>query len=83
MKIDRAKTGRAKGTPNKITKDSREILFEIITNEINNLPSLLEELEPRERAYILTKLLPYILPKVTTAEQSICEPIIIEVPFNI
>ena len=83
MKIDRAKTGRAKGTPNKITRDSREILFEIITNEIHNLPSLLEELEPRERAYILTKLLPYILPKVTTAEQSIFEPIIIEVPFNI
>ena len=83
MKINRAKTGRAKGTPNKITRDSREILFEIITNEISNLPSLLEAMEPRERAYILTKLLPYILPKVTTIEQGNCEPIVIEVPFNL
>jgi hypothetical protein len=63
MKIDRQKTGRAKGTPNRITKESREILFEIVRNEICNLSSLLDNLEPRERAYILVKLLPFVVPK--------------------
>jgi hypothetical protein len=79
MKLDRFKTGRAKGTPNKITKESREILFEIIKNEIDNLPALLEQLEPRERAYILVKLMPYVMPKMNTDETALAEPIIIQV----
>ena len=79
MKIDRMKTGRAKGTPNKITKDSREILFTIVKNEIANLPTLLEQLEPREKAYILVKLLPFVMPKVNTDEIELPEPIIIQI----
>jgi hypothetical protein len=79
MKIDRMKTGRAKGTPNKITKDSREILFTIVKNEIANLPTLLEQLEPREKAYILVKLLPFVMPKVNKDEIEMNEPIIIQI----
>jgi hypothetical protein len=79
MKLDRLKTGRSKGTPNKITKESREILFEIVKNEIDNLPALLEQLEPRERAYILVKLMPYVIPKMNTDETSLAEPVIIQV----
>ena len=79
MKIDRMKTGRAKGTPNKITKDSREILFTIVKNEIANLPALLEQLEPREKAYILVKLLPFVMPKMNTDEIELPEPIIIQI----
>lgn len=80
MKIDRLKTGRQKGTPNKITKESREILAEIVNNEVENLPKLLEELEPRERAYILTKLLPFVMPKANGNEEINFEPIIISIP---
>jgi hypothetical protein len=83
MKLDRLKTGRSKGTPNKITKESREILFEIVKNEIDNLPTLLEQLEPRERAYILVKLMPYVVPKVNTDESRLDEPIIINIPENL
>lgn len=79
MKLDRLKTGRSKGTPNKITKESREILFEIVKNEIDNLPALLEQLEPRERAYILVKLMPYVMPKMNTDETALVEPVIIQV----
>jgi hypothetical protein len=79
MKLDRFKTGRSKGTPNKITKESREILFEIVKNEIDNLPALLEQLEPRERAYILVKLMPYVMPKMNTDETVLAEPVIIQV----
>jgi hypothetical protein len=83
MKLDRMKTGRAKGTPNKITKESREILFEIVKNEIDNLPAILEQLEPRERAYILIKLIPYVLPKMNTDEIEMPEPVIIQVHGNL
>ena len=83
MKIDRLKTGRAKGTPNKITKESREILFEIVKNEIDNLPSLLEQLEPRERAFILMKLIPYVIPKANIEEMGSAQPLIIHVPANL
>ena len=79
MKLDRLKTGRSKGTPNKITKESREILFEIVKNEIDNLPALPEQLEPRERAYILVKLMPYVIPKMNTDETALAEPVIIQV----
>jgi hypothetical protein len=79
MKLDRMKTGRAKGTPNRITKDSREILFSIVKNEIENLPSLLEQLEPREKAYILVKLLPFVMPKMSADEIELPEPIIIQI----
>ena len=83
MKLDRVKTGRSKGTPNKITKESREILFEIDKNEIDNLPALLEQLEPRERAYILVKLMPYVMPKMSIDETEILEPVIIQMHGNL
>lgn len=83
MKIDRTITGRAKGTPNRITKESREILFEVVQNEIINLPNLLEKLEPRERAFVIIKLLPYLIPKCekTTAEGN--EQLVIVIPESL
>lgn len=83
MKIDRQKTGRAKGTPNRITKESREILFEIVRNEVFNLPNLLEELEPRERAFVLVKLLPFVIPKCEKGVDETNEPLVIIVPEQI
>ena len=81
MKIDRVKTGgRAKGTPNKITAETREILFDIVKNEIDNLPSLLEQMEVRERVYILTKLMPFVFPKVAEDHKTSSEPVIICLP---
>jgi hypothetical protein len=83
MKIDRQKTGRAKGTPNRITKESRDILFEIVKNEICNLSSLLDSLEPRERAYILVKLLPFVVPKREKEIDEIDEQLVIVISDKI
>jgi hypothetical protein len=84
MKIDRIKTGgRIKGTPNKITSETRELLFVIVNNEIENLPMILAQLEPRERVYVLTKLLPFVFPKVTEDHKTGSEPVIICIPDNI
>lgn len=62
---NRKKTGgREQGTPNRLTKDLRNILKSVIEKELNNLPALLEKLEPERRAELVIKLMPYIFPKV-------------------
>ena len=56
--------GRVKGTPNKLTKEIRIILKNLLAKEIKNLPDILEQLEPRERLELIIKIMPYVLPKV-------------------
>lgn len=58
--------GREKGTPNRVTRELREVLKTIVYDELNNLPSLLDALEPKERIEVLIRLAPYVLPKVDT-----------------
>lgn len=55
--------GRTKGTPNKTTKELKEALQSIVNAEIKALPALLSELETKDRLNLLTKLLPFVLPK--------------------
>jgi len=55
--------GRSKGTPNKSTKETREVLQKVVDIEVNKLGATLAKLEPIERVNALAKLLPYILPK--------------------
>lgn len=62
--------GRQKGTPNVITKEVRETLKAIMVKELENLPGLMEQLEPKDRAELLTKMLPYVLPKVSSVDAS-------------
>ncbi len=55
--------GRQKGTPNKVTKDLRLLLKDLVTNEIAKAEENLAMAEPKERLDFLLKLLPYILPR--------------------
>ena len=55
--------GREQGTPNKITKETREVLKDIIENNLERLESDLESLEAKDRWDIIIRLLPYTLPK--------------------
>ena len=41
----------------------RETLSEIVKKELDNLPSLLEDMKVKERIQIVIKLLPFVLPK--------------------
>lgn len=64
--IKKEKTGgRAKGTPNRTTAETKELLQAIISKELDKLGEMLEQLEPNERINAISKLLPYILPKQT------------------
>lgn len=64
--------GRTKGTPNRTTKETKEMLQKIVSKEIDNLGEMLEKLEPLERVNAIAKLLPYIVPK--QSEVAITEP---------
>ncbi|ELY2009098.1 hypothetical protein [Flavobacterium psychrophilum] len=55
--------GRSKGTPNRSTAETKELLKMILGKELDKLGVMLEQLEPMERVNALSKLLPYILPK--------------------
>lgn len=56
--------GRQAGTPNRLTKEIRTVLKNILHKEIEMLPDNFNQLEPKDRLELLVKLLPYALPKV-------------------
>lgn len=56
--------GRPKGTPNRTTATIRSWMVSLINRNREQIEQDLQSLEPKERLYTLTKLLPYLLPKV-------------------
>jgi len=67
--------GRQKGTPNRITKELRTLLKDILYQELEQVQERLELLEPKERTELLIKLMPYALPKVTSVSHKTNEPL--------
>jgi len=67
--------GRQKGTPNKLTKELRSILKDVLYEEIDRLPERLDELDTKDRLELLVKLMPFVFPKVQSVSQSLDEPI--------
>lgn len=61
-------TGRPKGAVNKTTAQTKKIIEKIVSKELKNIDSLLEQLEPKERLDAIIKLLPYVMPKNTHIE---------------
>lgn len=55
--------GRQKGTPNRTTSEAKQVLQNIVNKELENITTLLDKLEPKERIDSIIKLLPYIVPK--------------------
>jgi hypothetical protein len=56
--------GRVIGSLNNTSKEVRNILKEVIDNELHNIDDLLNELPTRERLDFIFKLLPYVLSKL-------------------
>lgn len=77
--------GRKLGTPNRTTKETKDLLQNIVNNEIDSLGEMLEKLEPLERVNAIAKLLPYIIPKTSEISLKESEPprkIIIKIPLR-
>ena len=73
--------GREKGTPNRLTKELRTILKNVLYNELENIEAHLDSLEPKQRIELLIKLIPFILPKVDKIGHTYNEPF--EMDFGI
>lgn len=57
--------GRKKGTPNRTTKEIRDLLSNYIYNEMGDLNDYGKEvISLKDRAEIVVKILPYIVPKM-------------------
>jgi len=67
--------GREKGTPNKLTKELRSVLKDILYQELEQIQEHLDTLKPKERIELLIKLMPYVLPKVTSVSHTTNEPL--------
>ncbi len=61
--------GRRPGSPNKVTKDLRLLLKELIERELSNIDELMETVEPKDRLQFIIKLLPYTLPRYGNIEE--------------
>ena len=55
--------GRKAGTPNRINRDVRLWVFDVIQSNMDALETDIQGLEPKERWAIIERLLPYILSK--------------------
>ena len=66
--------GREKGTPNRLTKELRSVLKDIVYQELEEIEKHLDELEPKERLELVLKLMPYTLPKVNNISHTTNEP---------
>lgn len=69
--------GRVKGTPNKVTTMTKEVIASMLTEyqQSGLLAKDFAELEPKDRMYIFDKLLNYALPKMqsVSADVSVSE----------
>jgi|UniRef100_UPI004047E68C hypothetical protein len=67
--------GRSKGTPNRLTKEFRILLKDILYKEVERIPEYLDSLEPKEKLEVIIKLLNFAIPKVQSVSPNEGEPI--------
>ena len=71
----RQKTGgRTKGTLNRTTTETKELIQKIVSTELESITDLLKQLEPTERVNAIIKLLPYLIPKQQEVAIEVKEP---------
>lgn len=58
--------GRQKGTQNKVSGTIKEMISLSIRSELESLPTLLKNLEPKERIDAILKLMAYLVPKANS-----------------
>lgn len=56
-------------------KSLRESLKELMQREIDNLPVLLDQMEPKERINVICRLMPFVFPKLEAINANDGEPV--------
>ena len=54
--------GRKPGRKNKITRDMKKVLHTLLDKEIDEIPTLLNELTPKEKLDVISKLIRFVVP---------------------
>ena len=67
--------GRQKGTPNRMAKELRYVPKDVLYQELEQIQEYLDALNPKVRIELLIKLMPYVLPKVTSISHTTNEPL--------
>ncbi len=67
--------GRTAGTPNKLTKELRAVLKNVMHEEIKTLPERLKKLDDKQRTEAVIKLMQFVLPRLDTLNAFSGEPI--------
>lgn len=60
--------GRQKGTPNKVSSVTKEMVIEVLSTMHDHLPEKLAELEAKDYVAAYTKLAEFVLPKPQRVE---------------
>jgi len=55
--------GRPKGAKGKVSANIKDKIQEIVDNQLDELPELLEKLDPKDKIDAIIKLIPYVLAK--------------------
>ncbi|KAA6339833.1 hypothetical protein EZS27_012259 [termite gut metagenome] len=63
--------GRTKGTPNKVTMETREWIKHLIDKNREQIERDLEALDPKDRILVIEKLMQYAVPKMQSVEARI------------
>jgi 23S rRNA C2498 (ribose-2'-O)-methylase RlmM len=66
--------GRQKGTPNRLTKEIRNLLKDILFNQLEGIEDQLNQLQPKDRIEAIIKLCNFVLPKVQQVNHDLNEP---------
>ncbi len=66
--------GRQAGTPNKLTKELRAVLKDLLYDELMHLQEHFKALSEKERVELLIKLLPFVMPRIEAITYDNDEP---------
>ena len=67
--------GRKKGTPNRLTRELRDVLKDVVYQELSLVQENLSKLDPKDRIDLLTKLIPFVCPKIKSENLDLNEPL--------
>ena len=67
--------GRKKGTPNRLTRELRDVLKDVLYQELSFVQENLSKLDPKDRIDLLIKLIPFVCPKIKSENHDLNEPL--------
>lgn len=71
MAIRRKTGGRQKGTTNKVKRETKDWLNDLITSNHLQMEKDIKALEPKERLQVFEKFMQYIIPKMQSVQTTV------------